>query len=183
MNLFRRASMTSEPLVCSNRQICDAVRFCTPPVRPPSAYLRSRCDRESCLDRALRPEHLSQIEPKLRRCAERFAEPKRSIGGNAGLFAGDPLDSGSRQTADPGKRTRRHLQRNQELLPQNLTRFSAIVASSSSDSRRSRALLTKGDLRARFPVALDVVRPRSPTCAFPQSRTSVASTKEVLSVW
>jgi hypothetical protein len=48
-----------------------------------------------------------QIEPKLRRCAERLGEPKRSIGGDAGLFAGDMLDTGSRPTADPGKSTGR----------------------------------------------------------------------------
>ena len=37
-----------------------------------------------------------QIEPKLCRCAECLGEPKSSIGGNAGLFAGDPLDPRAR---------------------------------------------------------------------------------------
>src|SRR5258708_3216002 len=62
-----------------------------------------------------------QIEPKLWRCAESLGESKRGIGGNAGLFAGDPLDPSARQAARLGKSARRHLQRNQELLPQNLT--------------------------------------------------------------
>src|ERR1700730_2253054 len=62
-----------------------------------------------------------QIEPKLCGCAERLGEPKRSIGGNAGLFAGDPLDPCARQAAGLGKSARRHFQRNQELLPQSLT--------------------------------------------------------------
>src|ERR1700680_211528 len=62
-----------------------------------------------------------QIEPKLCRCAERLGEPKRSIGSNAGPFAGDPLDPCARQAAGLGKSARRHFQRNQELLPQNLT--------------------------------------------------------------
>src|SRR5262245_707201 len=62
-----------------------------------------------------------QIEPKLCRCAERLGEPKRGIRRDAGLFAGDPFDSCPRQAADLGKRARRHLERNEELLPQNLT--------------------------------------------------------------
>src|SRR6516164_5004610 len=62
-----------------------------------------------------------QIEPKQRRRAERLGEPKRCIGGNAGLFVGDPLDSRSRQAAGLGKCACRHFERNQELLPQNLT--------------------------------------------------------------
>jgi hypothetical protein len=44
-----------------------------------------------------------QIEPKLGRCAECLGEPKRRIGGDAGLFAGDPLDPRARQAAGPGK--------------------------------------------------------------------------------
>jgi hypothetical protein len=36
-----------------------------------------------------------QIEPKLCARAKRHGEPKRSIGANAGLFAGDPLYSRS----------------------------------------------------------------------------------------
>src|SRR5215470_17473856 len=44
-----------------------------------------------------------QIEPKLRRRAERFAKPKRSISGNASLFTGDPLDPCARQAASLGK--------------------------------------------------------------------------------
>ena len=62
-----------------------------------------------------------QIEPKLCRRAERLGEPKRGIGGNAGLFAGDAFDPRARQAASLGKSPRRHLQRNQELLPQNLS--------------------------------------------------------------
>src|SRR5882724_6048175 len=62
-----------------------------------------------------------QIEPKLRRCAERLGEPKRGIGGNSSLLAGDTFDPRARQAASLGKSTRRHLQRNQELLPQNLS--------------------------------------------------------------
>src|SRR6202521_2554716 len=62
-----------------------------------------------------------QIEPKLCRRAERFGEPKRGIGANAGLFAGDPLDPCARQAAGLGKSARGHFQRNQEFLPQNLT--------------------------------------------------------------
>ena len=62
-----------------------------------------------------------KIEPKLRRRAERLGEPQRRIGSNAGLFAGDPLDPSARQAAGLGKSPRRHFQRNQELLPQNLT--------------------------------------------------------------
>src|SRR5258708_33111319 len=61
-----------------------------------------------------------QIEPKLCGCAERLGEPKRRIGADASLFAGDPLDPSARQAAGLGKSARRHLQRNQELLPQNL---------------------------------------------------------------
>src|ERR1700738_203259 len=44
-----------------------------------------------------------QIEPKLCRCAECLGEPKRSIGGNASPFAGDPFDPGARQAANLGK--------------------------------------------------------------------------------
>src|SRR5208337_1331109 len=62
-----------------------------------------------------------QIEPKLRRCAERLGKPKRSIGGNAGPFAGDPLESRARQAASLGESARRQIQRNQELFSQNLT--------------------------------------------------------------
>src|SRR5713226_9218248 len=62
-----------------------------------------------------------QIEPKLCRGAECLGEPKRRIGGNAGPFAGDPFDPCARQAANLGKSARRHFQRNQELLPQNLT--------------------------------------------------------------
>src|SRR6266851_5194411 len=47
-----------------------------------------------------------QIEPKLCRGAECLGEPKRSIGGNAGLFAGDPLDPCARQAAGLGKSAR-----------------------------------------------------------------------------
>ncbi len=61
-----------------------------------------------------------QIEPKLCRGAERLAEPKRRIGGDAGLFARDPLDSGSRQATDLGKSASRHCERDEELLTQNL---------------------------------------------------------------
>jgi hypothetical protein len=64
---------------------------------------------------------IPQIEPKLCRRAERLGEPKRSIGGNAGLLGGDALDPSARQAASLGQSTRRHLQRNQELLPQNLS--------------------------------------------------------------
>jgi hypothetical protein len=64
-----------------------------------------------------------QIEPKLGRCAQRLAESKRSIGCNARLLAGDPLNSRSRQAADLGKSARRHFERNKELLPQNLPRM------------------------------------------------------------
>jgi hypothetical protein len=39
-----------------------------------------------------------QIEPKLWRCAECLGEPKRSIGGNAGLFARD-MFSGTRNSS------------------------------------------------------------------------------------
>jgi hypothetical protein len=42
-----------------------------------------------------------QVEPKLCGCPERLGEPKRSIGGNAGLFAGDPLDPRARQGRRP----------------------------------------------------------------------------------
>src|SRR5205814_3739672 len=62
-----------------------------------------------------------QIEPKLRRRAERLAEPQRSIGRNTGLLAGNPLDPSPRQAADLGKSARRHLERNEKFLPQNLT--------------------------------------------------------------
>jgi hypothetical protein len=62
-----------------------------------------------------------QVEPKLRRCAERLAEPKRGIGGDASLLAGNPLDPSARQTANFGKSARRHFERNKEFLPQNLT--------------------------------------------------------------
>src|SRR5258708_5006583 len=84
-----------------------------------------------------------QIEPKVCRCAECLGEPKRSIGGNAGLFAGDPLDPCARQAAGLGKSAPRHFQRNEELLPQNLTGMHGLellghVASSSSGSPRSR---------------------------------------------
>lgn len=61
-----------------------------------------------------------QIEPKLRRGTERLAEPQRGVGGYPGLFVGDPLDSRPRQAADPGKSARRHLERDEELLAQNL---------------------------------------------------------------
>jgi hypothetical protein len=61
-----------------------------------------------------------QIQPKLRRCAERLGEPKRGISRNAGLLAGDPLDSRPRQAADLGKSACRHFERNEKLLPQNL---------------------------------------------------------------
>src|SRR5882757_715569 len=47
-----------------------------------------------------------QIEPKLCRCAERLGEPKRSIGSNADLFAGDPLNPCARQAAGLGKSAR-----------------------------------------------------------------------------
>src|SRR5262249_1820530 len=40
-----------------------------------------------------------QVEPKLRRCAERLGESKRRVGGNAGLLTGDPLDPRARQAA------------------------------------------------------------------------------------
>src|SRR5258708_15671671 len=42
------------------------------------------------------------------------------MGGKAGVCAGDPLDPSARKAAGLGKSARRHLQRNQELLPQNL---------------------------------------------------------------
>jgi hypothetical protein len=61
-----------------------------------------------------------QIEPKLRRCAERLAKPQRSIGRNAGLLADDPFDPSPRQAADLGKSARRNLERNEEFLSQNL---------------------------------------------------------------
>src|SRR5438132_7222291 len=61
-----------------------------------------------------------QIEPKLWRCAERLSEPERRIGGNAALFAGDPLHSRARQAAGLGKSARRDFERNQEFLAQNL---------------------------------------------------------------
>src|SRR5258707_12098209 len=38
-----------------------------------------------------------QIEPKLCRCAERLGEPKRGIGGNAGLVRGEALASRARR--------------------------------------------------------------------------------------
>ena len=47
-----------------------------------------------------------QIEPKLRRRAEGLGEPKRSVGGDPGLFAGDPLDTRARQTASLGETAR-----------------------------------------------------------------------------
>ena len=100
--------------------------------RPARAHRARRLDRfhaisssiENLAEIALRDLNVIvvlQIEPKLCRCAERLGEPKRSIGGNAGLFAGDPLDPCARQAAGLGKSARRHFQRNQELLPQNLT--------------------------------------------------------------
>ena len=86
-----------------------------------------------------------QIEPKLGRCAQRLAESKRSIGCNARLLAGDPLNSRSRQAADLGKSARGHFERNKELLPQNLPRMHGLelfghLASSSSGSARSQPL-------------------------------------------
>src|ERR1700686_5555071 len=57
-----------------------------------------------------------QIEPKLCRRAERLGEPQRSIGGNAGLSARDPLDPCARQAAGLSKSARGYFQRNQELL-------------------------------------------------------------------
>jgi hypothetical protein len=54
---------------------------------------------------------------KLRCCAECLGEPKRGIGRNAGLLAGDPLDSRPRQAADLGKSACRHFEQNEELLP------------------------------------------------------------------
>ena len=63
-----------------------------------------------------------QVEQS-RGCAECLGEPKRSIGGNAGLFAGDPFDPCARQATGLGKERSPHFQRNQELLPQNLTRI------------------------------------------------------------
>ena len=57
-----------------------------------------------------------QIEPQLRRCAERLAEPKGRIGRNSGLLAGDPLDSRARQAASLGQGARREFERNKELL-------------------------------------------------------------------
>src|SRR5689334_11382973 len=74
---------------------------------------------ENLTEVALRDLHVIivlQVEPKLCGCPQRLGEPKRSIGGNAGLFAGDPLDPCARQAAGLGESTRRHLQRNQELL-------------------------------------------------------------------
>jgi hypothetical protein len=64
-----------------------------------------------------------QIEPKLRRRAERLGEPKRGIGRDARLLAGDPLDSRPRQTTGPHKSARRQLERDEKLLPQYLARM------------------------------------------------------------
>src|SRR5581483_6715231 len=52
-----------------------------------------------------------QVEPKLRRRAERLGKPKRGVGGDAGLFAGDPLDPRARQAASLGEGACRYLQR------------------------------------------------------------------------
>ena len=57
-----------------------------------------------------------QIKPKLGRRAECLAEPKRSISGDASLFADDPLDPRTRQAASLCKSARRHMQRNRETL-------------------------------------------------------------------
>src|SRR5579872_175451 len=62
-----------------------------------------------------------QIEPKLRRCAERLPKPQRSIGRDASLFAGNPLNPRPRQAADLGESARRHFGRHEELLSQNFT--------------------------------------------------------------
>ena len=61
-----------------------------------------------------------QIEPKLRRRAERLGETQRGVGRNTGLLIGDPLNSRARQAADLGKSAGRHFERNEELFPQNL---------------------------------------------------------------
>jgi hypothetical protein len=78
---------------------------------------------ESLAEIALR--HLNvvvglQIEPKLRRRAERLGQSKRGIGRNTCLLAGDPLDSRPRQTADLCKSACRQFERNEKLFPQNL---------------------------------------------------------------
>ncbi len=57
-----------------------------------------------------------QIEPQLRRGAERLAKAKRRIGGDASMFASNPLDPRAGQAAHLGERARRHLQRNEEFL-------------------------------------------------------------------
>jgi len=59
---------------------------------------------------------LCRFEPKLGGCPEPLGEPKRGIGGNAALFAGDALDPSARQAAGLDESVRRHFQWNQELL-------------------------------------------------------------------
>src|ERR1700674_4730379 len=90
-----------------------------------------------------------QIEPKLCRCAERLGEPKRSIGGNAGLFAGDPPARWGRKAAGLGKSARRHFQRNQELLPQNLTGMHGLELLG-----HCRVLSSSGSPQSRPPLGL-----------------------------
>jgi hypothetical protein len=62
-----------------------------------------------------------QIQPKLCCCAERFGEPKRSIGGNAGLLARDPLDPRAGQAASLGKSAPQTFSTASGFLPQNFT--------------------------------------------------------------
>src|SRR5262249_57119284 len=81
---------------------------------------------ENLAEIALRDLHVIvvlQVEPKLCGCPERLGEPKRSIGGNAGLFSGDPLDPSARRAPGLGKSARPHPQREEGLLPQNLPRM------------------------------------------------------------
>ena len=108
-----------------------------PPVRPPPACSRSRYNREAPQDplRNLKIIVVLQVEPKLRRCAQRLGKPKRGVGGHAGLFGGDPLDPSARQAARLGESARRLFSAEPGTPPAEPRRDAWARASSISASR------------------------------------------------
>ena len=87
-----------------------------------SVRLDPRNPRELLTNRTLRRLDVIavlQIEPDLRRGAERLAQAQCGVGGDARGLGGDALDAGARYTHGLGQRARGEVERSKKLLAQN----------------------------------------------------------------
>ena len=94
----------------------------TTPPRPPARSSPASCRaRAGPFPSRNREGGRLQVEPQLRRGAERLAQAQRSVGGDAGFLLGDALNARARHVHLPGQRAGGQLKRHQEFLAQNFS--------------------------------------------------------------